>query len=156
MQLDFNDESAAAAGISPQGEAATGSSRPQEVVLDDKGYVEHYGSQGSYCAPSVKHERSLVPLIVGQIFRDWYFYVLCAVACALSLYKVYQVQETRTLTASLNEVALQNDAISNQWLGLLSEKEELERQSVIRDAAVNRLHMVQPRTEAEIVIRLDR
>lgn len=156
MQLEFPGEDAAAAGSSLTETATTGSSRPQEVILEDKGIAERYSATRSYAAPVPKRERSLVPVIISGILHDWYFYALCVLACVLSLYKVYQVQETRTLTASLNEIALQNDELSNQWLGLLSEKEELERQSVIRDAAVNRLHMVQPRTEAEIVIRLDR
>ena len=72
------------------------------------------------------------------------------------MFKVYQVQQTRLLTAEFNELVTGNDDLSNEWLGLLAKKQELEKQSAIRETAIQRLGMMQPKTEAEIVIRLDR
>lgn len=95
-------------------------------------------------------------ILLLDVAHHWYFYGLCLLLCAVCVFKVYQVQQTRQLTAELNELAENNDDLSNEWLGLLAKKQALEKQSVIREAAVTKLNMIQPRTEAEIVIRLDR
>lgn len=159
MQLDFPSENEAVSDSLYAGTKSTARvTQPREVTLDGVGADTSLGLSLNYYTPisSPAHERSLIPLIIDDLLHNWYFYALCVCLCLLSLYKVYQVQETRTLTAELNEIALNNDDLSNEWLGLLAQKEELEKQAVIREAAVKRLHMVQPKTEAEIVIRLDR
>ena len=101
-------------------------------------------------------QRPLFRYILLDMLRYWYFYVLCLLLCTLAVGKVYQVQQTRLMTADLNEVAENNDDLSNEWLGLLAKKEGLEKQSKIREVAITQLGMFQPRTEAEVVIRLDR
>lgn len=100
--------------------------------------------------------QAMMPTLFKDVGRYWYFYFLCLILCGLSLFKIYQVQQTRLLTAEFNELVAGNDELSNEWLGLLAKKQELEKQSTIREMAVQRLGMMQPKTEAEIVIRLDR
>ncbi len=101
-------------------------------------------------------QRPLLRCLLSDVAHHWFFYFLCLAMCALAVYRITQVQQTRAMTAELNEIAETNDDLSNEWLGLLAKKESLEKQSLIRDAAVTQLGMFQPKTEAEVVIVLDR
>lgn len=101
-------------------------------------------------------QRSLFQCIRSDVFHHLVFYFLCISLCALAVYRITQVQQTRAMTAELNEIAETNDDLANEWLGLLAKKESLEKQSLIRDAAVTQLGMFQPKTEAEVVVVLDR
>jgi cell division protein FtsL len=80
--------------------------------------------------------------------------VLILVATCLSVYKVHIVQQTRDITIELNEVTQKNELMHREWLSLLSEREVLTEYSVVRKSAINKLAMVQPKTEDEVVIDL--
>ena len=134
------------------------SKKGHTILFVDRSESSHITSvtpnfERTYLKP--KHQ-AMMPTLFKDVGRYWYFYFLCLLLCALSLFKVYQVQQTRLLTAEFNELVTGNDDLSNEWLGLLAKKQELEKQSAIRETAIQRLGMMQPKTEAEIVIRLDR
>ena len=136
---------------------------PKKVVVEQSFSLSDpsQNEQGPAIPPNYEYyrrfkKRPFMRVLVSDVMRHWYFYFLCTALCGLCIFKVYQVQQTRLLTAELNELSVNNDDLSNEWLGLLAKKQALEKQSVIREAAVTKLNMVQPRTEAEIVIRLDR
>lgn len=101
-------------------------------------------------------QRSLFRCISSDVLHHFLFYFFCFALCALAVFRITQVQETRQMTTDLNEIAETNDDLANEWLGLLAKKESLEKQSLIRDAAVTQLGMFQPKTEAEVVVVLDR
>ena len=100
-------------------------------------------------------EERLVPSILADISKNFLTYFLGAVLCALSLYKVYQVQETRDLTARYNEVMMNNENLHKEWLSLLAQRQTLSEQGAIREAATQKLKMVAPKTEAEQVIKIN-
>ena len=100
-------------------------------------------------------EERLVPSILADISKNFLTYFLGVVLCALSLYKVYQVQETRDLTARYNEVMMNNENLHKEWLSLLAQRQTLSEQNMIREAATQKLKMVAPRTEAEQVIKIN-
>ena len=100
-------------------------------------------------------EERLVPSILADISKNFLTYFLGVVLCALSLYKVYQVQETRDLTARYNEVMMNNENLHKEWLSLLAQRQTLSEQGKIREAATQKLKMVAPKTEAEQVIRIN-
>lgn len=155
-----------------EGTEQTGNEQAQEQVEEQSqpplGEVRHLVVQGisnndispagGYNFEYVRRlkKRPFMRVLLLDVLHHWYFYCLCLILCAVCVFKVYQVQQTRQLTAELNELAENNDDLSNEWLGLLAKKQALEKQSVIREAAMTKLNMIQPRTEAEIVIRLDR
>ena len=100
-------------------------------------------------------EERLVPSILADISKNFLTYFLGVVLCALSLYKVYQVQETRDLTARYNEVMMNNENLHKEWLSLLAQRQTLSEQGAIREAATQKLKMVAPKTEAEQVIKIN-
>lgn len=100
-------------------------------------------------------EERLVPSILADVSKNFLTYFLGVVLCALSLYKVYQVQETRDLTARYNEVMMNNENLHKEWLSLLAQRQTLSEQGAIREAATQKLKMVAPKTEAEQVIRIN-
>lgn len=100
-------------------------------------------------------EERLVPSILADISKNFLTYFLGVVLCALSLYKVYQVQETRDLTARYNEVMMNNENLHKEWLSLLAQRQTLSEQNTIREAATQKLKMVAPKTEAEQVIKIN-
>ncbi len=97
---------------------------------------------------------ALVPTILKDVFAHSLSFVLILVATCLSVYKVHIVQQTRDITIELNEVTQKNELMHREWLSLLSEREVLTEYSVIRKSAINKLAMVQPKTEDEVVIDL--
>jgi cell division protein FtsL len=150
VQADFGEGSADT--------APTESGKERKVV--EIGAGTEFGSpitgleQGAPMA--ARHQPSLVPCIARDMARNVLVWILAVAACVLAVGKAYQVQVTRSLTAELNAVSVRNDALNNDWLELLARKQQLERQGAIRQAAVEKLGMVQPKTEAEVVVRLDR
>lgn len=97
-------------------------------------------------------ELSLVPALLADLSRSFFCYFLIVVLCALSLFKVYQVQQTRELTAQLNEVQAANENLDRQWLVLTSQRQTLSEHARIRRAAQENLHMRAPKTDAELMI----
>ncbi len=159
-EIVFDDEDALQAGSEEAGGShASKESAPSRRIVEIGG-DEEYGSpitgleQGAPVA--VRHHPSLVPCIMKDMARNALVWVLAATACVLAVGKAYQVQVTRSLTAELNAVSERNDALNNDWLELLAQKQQLERQGIVRQKASEKLGMVQPRTEAEVVVRLDR
>ena len=97
---------------------------------------------------------ALVTTILKDVFAHSLSFVLILVATCLSVYKVHIVQQTRDITIELNEVTQKNELMHREWLSLLSEREVLTEYSVVRKSAINKLAMVQPKTEDEVVIDL--
>ena len=81
-------------------------------------------------------------------------YLLILALTTLAVFKVYQVQMTRDMTAKYNEVKLYNESLHRQWLSLLSDRAALTEYTIIRKNASTNLEMVQPKTEDEVVIDL--
>ncbi|MBU3826164.1 MAG: cell division protein FtsL [Candidatus Anaerobiospirillum merdipullorum] len=97
---------------------------------------------------------ALVPEIFADISKNFMVYFLILVLCALALFKVYQVQQTRLLTAQLNEVRLNNEDLQRHWLALTSERQVLSEHSRVRQQAQQVLAMQAPATDAELMIAL--
>ena len=60
-----------------------------------------------------KREQRLLPMLLGEFGNNWLTYSLAITVCALCLFKVYQVQDTRDLTARLNEVRFTNEELES-------------------------------------------
>lgn len=99
-------------------------------------------------------KQALIPAIIDDIFSNVITYVLILVVTTLAVFKVHQVQVTREMTVKYNEMILHNELLHKEWLSLLSERESLTEYSVIRKNAIEKLDMVQPKTEDEVVIDL--
>ena len=87
--------------------------------------------------------------------RNSIVYLLALGVTALCIYKVIQVQDTRQLTAHLNEVNRNIENQSRESLLLQAQRQSLSAHSFIREQAIQKLGMVNPKTETEVVIRLD-
>ena len=96
----------------------------------------------------------LLPVLLRDFGVNWLTYGLAITVCVLCLLKVYQVQDTRYLTAKLNEVSLSNADLEKQWLNLVASRQNLSEHSKIRTFASDTLKMVSPKTENEQVISL--
>lgn len=96
----------------------------------------------------------LLPAILADTVRYGYVYLLALLLCFLCLLNVYQVQDTNTINARLNEVALSNEAIEREWLNLMAQRQTLSEHATVRDSAIYQLQMVAPQTEKEHVIYL--
>lgn len=101
------------------------------------------------------NEPRLLPLLLRDFGVHWLTYGLAIAACILCLLKVYQVQETRNLTARLNEVVTTNADLEKQWLLLVASRQMLSDPSKIRASASDNLGMVSPKTEKEKLISLN-
>ncbi|MDY6321522.1 MAG: cell division protein FtsL [Succinivibrio sp.] len=154
-ELSFEEEEESGAEV-PAGAEKSADPKAEPQVVTLKGADE--APQPLFVPGMYRRPRApaLLPTILGDLWHNALVVILALAVCALALGKVYQVQKTRSLTAELNEIAEHNDELSNEWLALLAKKQALEKQSVIRTAAMERLSMIQPKTEAEVVIRLDR
>ncbi len=130
----------------------------QEYHLDITDPPKNYGPAATSNYEYARHarQRPLLRCIVSDVVHHFYFYLLCIALCALAVFRINQVQQTQAITSQLNELAETNDDLSNEWFGLLAKKEGLEKQSLVREAAVTNLGMFQPQTEAEVVVVLDR
>lgn len=125
-----------------------------ENLRMDSGEDRYFSYRPEYAGLWQKEAR-LVPSILADIAKNFLTYFLGVVLCALSLYKVYQVQETRDLTARYNEVMMNNENLHKEWLSLLAQRQTLSEQSAIREAATTKLKMIAPKTEAEQVININ-
>ena len=101
-----------------------------------------------------KREQRLLPMLLGEFGNNWLTYSLAITVCALCLFKVYQVQDTRDLTARLNEVRFTNEELEKQQLILIAQKQRLSEHASIRTVASGQMNMSSPRTENEVVISL--
>lgn len=103
-----------------------------------------------------KNEReSLLRAIFADLGNNFFTYLLAIVFCALAIFKVAQVQETRNVIANLNEISIQNENLNKQWLSLLAKRQNLSEHSKIRKDAYEKLNMRPPKTAAEHVIYLN-
>lgn len=123
-----------------------------------------YDSQSQRCSITLslpndnqeQKEPRLLPLLLRDFGVHWITYGLTICVCLLCLLKVYQVQDTRDLTARLNEVVATNADLEKQWLILVASRQKLSEHSEIRAVASESLGMVSPKTENEKVISLHR
>ncbi len=123
-----------------------------------------YDSQSQRCSITLslpndnqeQKEPRLLPLLLRDFGVHWITYGLAICVCLLCLLKVYQVQDTRDLTARLNEVVATNADLEKQWLILVASRQKLSEHSEIRAVASESLGMVSPKTENEKVISLHR
>lgn len=123
-----------------------------------------YDSQSQRCSITLslpndnqeQKEPRLLPLLLRDFGVHWITYGLAICVCVLCLLKVYQVQDTRDLTARLNEVVATNADLEKQWLVLVASRQKLSEHSEIRAVASESLGMVSPKTENEKVISLHR
>lgn len=123
-----------------------------------------YDSQSQRCSITLslpndnqeQKEPRLLPLLLRDFGVHWITYGLAICVCLLCLLKVYQVQDTRDLTARLNEVVATNADLEKQWLILVASRQKLSEHSKIRSVASESLGMVSPKTENEKVISLHR
>ena len=67
-------------------------------------------------------QEALVPTLFSDIATHFFSYFLIAILCTLALFKVYQVHQTRLVTAQLNEVRQGNEDLQRNWLALTSER----------------------------------
>ncbi|MGN0915141.1 MAG: cell division protein FtsL [Succinivibrio sp.] len=98
--------------------------------------------------------KPLIPTIFDDIFSNLLTYFLILVLACLAVFKVQQVQATRDMIIKYNEVKLENEVLHRNWLHLLATREELTEYSVIKTNASEKIGMVMPRTEDEVVIDL--
>lgn len=99
-------------------------------------------------------EEPFLPLLLREFGEHWLTYGLAIIVCVLCLLKVYQVQETRDLTARLNEVVVSNADLEKQWLVLVASRQKLSEHSKIKTFAREKLLMVSPKIQNENVISL--
>ncbi len=98
--------------------------------------------------------KKIAMVLLGDLGTNFLAYALMATMCALALYKVYLVQQTRELISQYNEVRTYNENLERQWLFLTSRKQELTEHSKIRQEAFSQLQMVPPKTDAELMITI--
>lgn len=126
-----------------------------DVNLEDLGEETYNSFNRRYEYLGLTKVRALLPTIVADIMRNSLVYLLALGVTALCIYKVIQVQDTRQLTAHLNEVNRDIENQSRESLLLQAQRQSLSAHSFIREQAIQKLGMVNPKTEAEVVIRLD-
>lgn len=134
---------------------------PQESNQDSLHEVDFEG-EPSRCSITLSlpndNQEDKDPPLFPSLLRDfgvhWFTYGLAILVCVLCLLKVYQVQETRDLTARLNEVVATNADLEKQWLILVASRQKLSEHTNIRSSASEILGMVSPKTENEKVIYL--
>lgn len=169
LELSYSKEDTADTEVSSKSEEKTEQkssaeiahlpARREEVRCIELETVESAGV-GSYPVLGYKAEslskqvRALVPTIFADIFHYLPVFLMMIMVCVLAMYKVHQVQDTRSLTAELNEINVNNDNLQKEWLSLLAERQSLSSHSKVREAAAKKLGMVKPKTEDEIMIRL--
>lgn len=106
--------------------------------------------------PNAGADRLRKERLFGLVMRDfgvnWLTYGLAVTACVLCLLKVYQVQETRDITAQLNELSVANADLDKEWLNLVAIRQNLSEHATIRACATSQLNMVSPKTQNEHVI----
>ncbi|MCR5537299.1 MAG: cell division protein FtsL [Succinivibrio sp.] len=122
--------------------------------------VDAKDSMSLYVMPSQNYQVQeqqlpLVPTMMRDVMKHLGVFILIAMVVGLSMFKVYQVQQTRTLTATLNEILTDNDNLQKEWLSLLAQRQDLSAHTKIRAQAKHDLQMIKPKTAQEILITLD-
>lgn len=132
----------------------SGAARPPQVyeIEIDSSKLSFGSTAARRSRPAAEPELKLVPSLMADLGDNFFTYLLGVVLCALALFKVYQVQETREVTALLNEVRQENEDLQRQWLLLTSERQTLSEHARIRKAATEQLQMRAPKTDAELMI----
>ena len=125
------------------------------VDLEDLGEDTYNSFNRRYEYLGQPRNRALVPTIFADVMRNCVIYILIFAVTVLCIYKVIQVQNTRQLTATLNEVNLNIETQSRESLLLQAQRQSLSAHASVREQAIDKLGMVNPKTEAEVVIRLD-
>lgn len=143
---------------------ASGAAAGQTITIEDEEDFEKvdgvdtkrtYGSTLTFADDSdAQHEQRLLPMLMREFGNNWITYSLAITVCVLCLFKVYQVQETRDITAHLNEVRFTNDELEKQQLILIAQKQRLSEHASIRTVASGVMNMTSPKTENEVVISL--
>lgn len=126
---------------------------PQVYEIEiDSSKLSFGSSSARHYRPAPEPELKLVPSLMADLGDNFFTYFLGVILCALALFKVYQVQETREVTALLNEVRQENEDLQRQWLLLTSERQTLSEHARIRKEAAEQLQMRAPKTDAELMI----
>jgi len=126
-----------------------------QTITIDESFTPKFATRSGFAYVPEKVQ-SLVPCVALDIIRHTFTYVLVLTACALALFKIYQAQETRTMIAKHYDLTSQVEVLQNEYQTLCSERQVLSEDAKIRMLAETRLGMVSPKTDEEIVLRLDR
>ncbi len=127
-------------------------SAPHEIkVTQEVPFRSNLKSEGQE-----KVDHKIIASLLNDLKCNFMTYFLMVILCILALIKVCQVQQTRNLIASYNEVRTTNENLERQWLDLTAMVETLTLHSTIRQNAKEDLQMVNPKTEDEQVIILRR
>ncbi len=132
------------------------SKKIQEIDIKEHIQNRIYGASCGIDKNLVVHKHSLFKSIVLDIQEHILTYILAFVLCVLCVYKIHQVQETRNIVAKYNQVLTDNENLHKKWLELIATKQKLSEHTEIKKAAVERLGMMTTKTEAELVINLNR
>ena len=151
--------SAGGRGVAAEAGEAESSESEEESNVEDLAFLpsnEHFRSTFSLGedASLRPREPKLLPMLMDDLLHNWLVYSLAILACLLCLAKIYQVQETRELTASLNEITFNNADLDKEWLNLMATRQSLSEHAKIRTFAREQLHMQAPKIESEHVISL--
>ena len=150
--------SAGGSGVAAEAGKAESESE-EEPNVEDLAFLpsnEHFRSTFSLGedASLRPREPKLLPMLMDDLLHNWLVYSLAILACLLCLAKIYQVQETRELTASLNEITFNNADLDKEWLNLMATRQSLSEHAKIRTFAREQLQMQAPKIESEHVISL--
>lgn len=151
--------SAGGRGVAAEAGEAESSESEEESNVEDLAFLpsnEHFRSTFSLGedASLRPREPKLLPMLMDDLLHNWLVYSLAILACLLCLAKIYQVQETRELTASLNEITFNNADLDKEWLNLMATRQSLSEHAKIRTFAIEQLQMQAPKIESEHVISL--
>ena len=151
--------SAGGRGVAAEAGEAESSESEEESNVEDLAFLpsnEHFRSTFSLGedASLRPREPKLLPMLMDDMLHNWLVYSLAILACLLCLAKIYQVQETRELTASLNEITFNNADLDKEWLNLMATRQSLSEHAKIRTFASEQLQMQAPKIESEHVISL--
>lgn len=151
--------SAGGRGVAAEAGEAESSESEEESNVEDLAFLpsnEHFRSTFSLGedASLRPREPKLLPMLMDDLLHNWLVYSLAILACLLCLAKIYQVQETRELTASLNEITFNNADLDKEWLNLMATRQSLSEHAKIRTFAREQLQMQAPKIESEHVISL--
>ncbi len=126
-----------------------------QTITIDESFTPKFATRSGFAYVPEKVQ-SLVPCVALDVIRHAFTYVLVLAVCSLALFKIYQAQETRTMIAKHYDLTAQVEVLQNEYQTLCSERQVLSEDAKIRMLAETRLGMVSPKTDEEIVLRLDR
>lgn len=90
------------------------------------------------------------------IFQDWHRHialVLLLLACIISaLVVVHFAHLNRQLTIAQDDLYQQRDQLDIEWRNLVLEQRALSEHSRVEDIARNRLNMIRPAGEQDVVV----